>query len=42
LPTSCEHWSVNSLSGSEHRFTYPPGFIDVDIGSWKELTGEDD
>ena len=22
--------------------SYPPGFIDVDIGRWKELTGEDD
>ncbi|WP_338610847.1 hypothetical protein V6617_18635 (plasmid) [Pelagibacterium nitratireducens] len=22
--------------------SYPPGYIDVDIGRWKELTGEDD
>lgn len=22
--------------------TFPPGFVDVDIGRWKELTGEDD
>lgn len=22
--------------------SYPPGYIDVDIGRWKELTGEED
>lgn len=22
--------------------TYPPGYVDVDVGRWKELTGEDD
>ena len=22
--------------------TYPEGYVDVDIGYWKELTGEDD
>lgn len=27
---------------SDVAVTYPAGFVDVDIGRWKELTGEDD
>jgi len=34
--------SENSASFIGIGKSYPPGFVDVDIGRWKELTGEDD